>query len=335
MCFPMARRWGRAYARGMASPAPVPALPIAPAQPPAPAQDLNLLRTFLAVHRAGSFTGAAPVLGLTQPTVTSQIRSLEQQLGRQLFQRLPRGVEPTPFARELASRIAAALDDLELVASGNCELDGRTSPVHLAGPSELLCARVLPALAPLVANGIQLRIETGEEGALLDQLREGRHDLLITTRRPRGRALSVAPLAEEEHLLVTGRHWAERVFARPTGQPVCAALEAVPLVSMAEDMPVVRRYWRARYGKEHPEVGPAMTVPSLHAVVTAVRAGAGYSVLPRSLCEEGLASGALVQLEECERPPRLSLLLVQRPGAESNPATTQVAETLREAALTW
>ncbi|MGP9539823.1 LysR family transcriptional regulator [Brachybacterium sp. AOP43-C2-M15] len=301
----------------------------------APAQDLNLLRTFLTVHRAGSFTGAAPVLGLTQPTVTAQIRSLEQQLGRQLFQRLPRGVEPTPFAHELAGRIAGALDDLDLVASGNCELDGRTAPVHLAGPSELLCPRVLPALAPLVADGVQLRVETGEDGVLLDQLREGRHDLLITTQRPRGQALAVTPLAEEEHLLVAGRDGAERVAARPAGQAVCAALEAVPLVSMAADMPVVRRYWRTRYGKQHPAVGPAMTVPSLHAVVTAVRAGAGYSVLPRSLCDEGLADGSLVQLEESERPPTLSLLLVQRPGAECNPATKRVATTLREAALDW
>ena len=89
----------------------------------APVQDLNLLRTFLAVHRAGSFTAAAPALGLTQPTVTSQIRALEAQLGRQLFQRLPRGVEPTAFARELAERISGPLDDLDVVAGGNFLLD--------------------------------------------------------------------------------------------------------------------------------------------------------------------------------------------------------------------
>ncbi len=42
--------------------------------------DLTLLRTFVTVHRAGSFTRAAALLGLSQPAVTSQIRTLERQL---------------------------------------------------------------------------------------------------------------------------------------------------------------------------------------------------------------------------------------------------------------
>ena len=301
----------------------------------APVQDLNLLRTFLAVHRAGSFTAAAPALGLTQPTVTSQIRALEAQLGRQLFQRLPRGVEPTAFARELAERISGPLDDLDVVAGGNCELDGRTAPVHLAGPPELLCSRVLPVLAPLVADGVRVHVASGEDEQLVEELREGRHDLVLTAQRPRGSALAVTPLAEEEHLLVAAPVWAERVGARAEGVAVCAALETVPLVSTTGDMPVVRRYWRTQYGKQHPAVGPAMTVPSLHAVIAAVRAGAGYSVLPRSLCEADLAAGTLVQLEEPERPRTTTLLLVQRPGAEQNAATMRIAAALQEAARHW
>ncbi|PLW73858.1 LysR family transcriptional regulator, partial [Streptomyces sp. DJ] len=79
--------------------------------PPAPV-DLSLLRTFLAVHRTGSFTAAAPLLGLSQPTVTTQIRSLERRLGRQLFDRRPRGVTPTPFADELALQVADPIDTL-------------------------------------------------------------------------------------------------------------------------------------------------------------------------------------------------------------------------------
>ena len=195
-------------------------------------------------------------------------------------------------------------------------------------------SHVLPALAPLVAGGVRVHVATGEDEELLEQLREGRHDLLITAQRPRGRALSVTELAEEEHLLVAAPAWAGRVEARGQGVAVCAALEAVPLVSTADDMPVVRRYWRTQYGKQHPAVGPALTVPSLHAVIAAVRAGAGYSVLPRSLCAADLASGALVQLEEPERPRTTTLMLVQRPGAEQNSATGQVAEALLEAART-
>ena len=58
--------------------------------------DLALLRTFVTVHRAGSFTRAAALLGLSQPAVTSQIRTLERQLGRPLFLRQARGVALMP-----------------------------------------------------------------------------------------------------------------------------------------------------------------------------------------------------------------------------------------------
>ncbi|WP_055413969.1 MULTISPECIES: LysR family transcriptional regulator [Streptomyces] len=302
-------------------------------QIPSPA-DLNLLRTFLAVYRSGSFTAAAPLLGLSQPTVTAQIRTLEQQTGRELFTRLPRGVEPTPFAHELAGRVSGPLDALASLDGGSGMLTGAASPVHLAGPSELLCTRVLPALAPLVAEGVQLRVTQGLTDPLLEDLRTGRHDLVIATRRPRGRGLTSVPLADEEYVLVAARDWARRVQEHPAADDPCAALRDVPLVTYAEDLPIARRYWRTVFGKQL-SARAALTVPNLHAVVSAVTAGAGYSVLPRSLCHEHLASGALALLHDPDVPPLNTLFLVQRPGADANPNVTRVRDRLRHAARAW
>ncbi|MFJ9561331.1 LysR family transcriptional regulator [Streptomyces fuscichromogenes] len=292
--------------------------------------DLNLLRTFLTVYRAGSFTAAAPRLGLSQPTVTAQIRTLEQQTGRELFTRLPRGVEPTPYAHEMAGRLAAPLDALSgLEGSG-----ALAAPVHLAGPSELLCVRVLPALVPLVADGVQLRVAQGVPEPLLEEMRAGRHDLVIATRRPRGRALESVPLADEEYLLVASPLWAERLVGRPEADDLCAALREVPMVTYAEDLPIVRRYWRTVFGRQL-TARAAVTVPNLYAVLSAVNAGAGFSVLPRSLCQEYLDSGRLVLLHAPQEPPLNTLFLVQRPGAEANPDVIRVRDTLRRTARTW
>ncbi|MGW1028462.1 LysR family transcriptional regulator [Streptomyces sp. NPDC002577] len=293
-----------------------------------PHADLNLLRTFLAVYRSGSFTAAAPRLGLSQPTVTAQIRTLEQQTGRELFTRLPRGVEPAPYAHELAGRIAGPLDALATLKDAGAV----AAPVHLAGPSELLCVRVLPALVPLVADGVQLRVAQGLPEPLLEEMRSGRHDLVIATRRPRGRALETMPLADEEYLLVANPTWAERVAGHP--EPVCAALRDIPMVTYAEDLPIIRRYWRTIFGKQL-TAQAAVTVPNLYAVLSAVNAGAGYSVLPRSLCQEYLDSGRLALLHDPEEPPLNTLFLVQRPGADANPDVLRVRDRLRQAARTW
>ena len=72
--------------------------------------DLGHLRSFLAIYRAGSLTRAARLVHLTQPALSQQLRSLEAHLGRRLFTRLPRGLEPTPAAHDLATAIGPHLD---------------------------------------------------------------------------------------------------------------------------------------------------------------------------------------------------------------------------------
>ncbi|MFJ5997174.1 LysR family transcriptional regulator [Streptomyces sp. NPDC092370] len=299
-----------------------------PAQP-----DLNLLRTFLAVYRSGSFTAAAQLLGLSQPTVTTQIRSLERQTRRELFQRLPRGVAPTAVADELAARVAAPLDALAEATGHGPRQESRAEPVHLAGPAELLSARALPALAPLVTEGVRLRVALGLTEPLLDELRAGRHDLVIATARPRGRTLSAVPLTDEEFVLVAAPVWADRIARRPVADGP-AALHDVPLITYAEDLPIVRRYWRHVFGRRL-NCRAAVSVPDLRAVLALVTAGAGFSVLPRYLCAGELASGALVLLDAPEDGPINTGFLVQRPGASGNPHVTLVRDRLLEAGRTW
>ncbi|WP_371649490.1 LysR family transcriptional regulator [Streptomyces mirabilis] len=297
--------------------------------------DISLLRTFLAVHRAGSFTAAARLLGLSQPTVTTQMRSLEEQLGRELFERQPRGVVPTSVADELAAEVAAPLDALAAVADRRgAGADQPPDPVHLAGPAELLCTRVLPALAPLAAQGVRLRVTPGLTDELLDGLRGGRFDLVIATTRPRGRTLTAVPLMDEEFVLVAAPSWAERIDPARVAAEGPAALHGAPLVTYAEDLPIARRYWRHVFGVRL--TGQAsITVPDLRGVLAAVVAGAGITVLPRYLCLDALASGALVPLLSPEEPPINTGYLTQRPGASDNPHVAVVRERLLQAGRAW
>lgn len=294
--------------------------------------DLNLLRTFLAVYRTGAFTAGARLVGLSQPTVTTQVRALETQLGRELFERQARGVTPTPFADELAARIVEPMDVLGAVAGpGGLLGTGDADPVHLAGPAEYLTHCILPGLAPLMDKGVHLRITFGPTEDLVEALRAGHHDLVVTLTRPRGRALPSMPLADEEFVLVAAPAWAARIGGPArlaTDGP--AALHGVPLVSYATDLPIVRRYWRHVFGKRL-TCTPAVTVPDLSAVKAVVAGGAGFSVLPRYLCLPELASGDLVLLNDPDDAPINTGYLVQRPGSAANPHVALVRDHLIEA----
>ncbi len=290
--------------------------------------DLNLLRTFLAVHRSGSFTSAAHQLGLSQSTVTTQIRALETRLARDLFERRARGVTPLPFADEFAAQLAAPLDRLADLGGGGPER--AAGPVHLAGPAEFLGTSGLRALAPLVAGGVQLRVATGLSDTLLEELRAGRHDLVVAARRPRGGTLVAEPFADEVFVLVAAPAWA----ASLAGREPAAALADVPLISYDAELPIVRRYWRHVFDHRL-QIQAAVTVPDLRAVLTAVVAGAGWSVLPSYLCRNELLTGRLVLLHRPADPPLNTAFLVQRPGALANPHVALVRERLMETAREW
>jgi DNA-binding transcriptional LysR family regulator len=78
--------------------------------------DSTALETFLAVHRAGGFSGAAALLGRTQPAISRRIALLEEELDTPLFARTAGGVVLSPAGRELlphAQRVLAALQDAD------------------------------------------------------------------------------------------------------------------------------------------------------------------------------------------------------------------------------
>ncbi|WP_255495667.1 MULTISPECIES: LysR family transcriptional regulator [unclassified Nocardiopsis] len=297
--------------------------------------DLQQLRTFLAVHRSGSFTAAAQLLRLSQPTVTTQIRSLERRLGHTLFERLPRGVAPTVEANDLVARVAGPLDALEEVAGPDgADPTAPAPPLRLAGPAEVVRSLVLPALAPLVAEGVRLRVRTGLADDLLEELRGGRHDLVVSTVRPRGRALVAEPLMDEEFVLVAAPAWADRLRGGRLARQGAAALCEVPLVAYDDELPILRRYWRHVFGVRLTCV-PAVTVPDLRGVRAAAENGAGVTVLPRYLCREALADGRLVALLEPEDPPINTVYLVRRPGPAGSSQLDRVHRHLLSAARPW
>lgn len=287
------------------------------------AASFDLLRTFLAVYRAGSVTRAAGLLAIAQPTVTAQVRALEQAVGRPLFDRSPRGMTPTAAADELAARVAAPLDALERAVAGDLARTGDAFDrvVHLGGPAELVCARVLPALAPMVAAGLRLRTRFGLPHELSAALADGGLDLAVATVRPRRRGLRAEPLCDEEFVLVGAPRW------------VRAGPDRAPLVGYAENLPILRRYWRTVFGTRLTR-GPALVAPDLRGVLAAVVAGAGVTVLPRYLCGAELAGGRLRALLEPELPPINTLFLAWRAGAH-HPAVTAVRERLLRDARTW
>jgi len=277
------------------------------------AVQLSWLRTFVHVHRLGSFTRAAETLGISQPAVTQQVRSLEAEIGKTLFERLPHGAQPTSAAEALIREVQGPIDALTAVVdrSFGTGRPGRTLAV--GGPVELMTTRVIPAISDLVADGVQLRFEFGLADDLLARLKDGELDLVLSTVRPRGRGLSATPLADEEFVLLASAELARTICPERLAGDGPAVLAGVPMISYGDALPIVKRYWRTVFATA-PTMTPTLVVPDLRGALAAVKSSAGISVLPSYLCVEELARGEVVPLIEPDDPPINTFYLAVRTG---------------------
>lgn len=148
----------------------------------------DLYRSFLAVLREGSLSGAARALGLTQPTVGRHIDSLESALGLSLFTRSQSGFIATDAAIALqghAETLASASSALLRAASGM----GRGEDERIEGTvritaSEVVSVEVLPAiLARLRASHPGIAIELDVSNRIENLLRRDA-DIAVRMHRP-------------------------------------------------------------------------------------------------------------------------------------------------------
>ena len=309
---------------------------------------LDLLRTFLAVYRLGSVTKAAAQLSITQPAASGRLQALENSLRRPLFVHAGRRLSPTAAAHDLARAIGPYLDGLEAVVSstlvhgsklaaflgkGGCcqKLRPRTCSLR-ASPAEFMSARVLPALAQLGALGIRLSVRLGLAQDLITALATGELDLAIATVRIPHEAIEYRQLFREEFVLVGAPKWAAQLAGQRGA--VAERLATFPLLAYAEDLPIVRCYWREVFGEE-PGLRASLLVADLRALIRAAAAGAGITVVPRYLCEAELADGSLAHLHRPPRPPHNTIHLAWNKYALRHPRNAFVRDALLNAARGW
>ena len=147
--------------------------------------DAELLRTFLAVDRAGGFTAAGRVLGLRQSTVSGHIARLEQAVGRELFRRDTRNLALTADG---AAMVGFAHDILDAQAKAD-RYFSESQPTGLIrlGASDDLVGRMLSDVLVEFRQsypGVDLELVVGLSENLKTRMAAGELDLMVAKRLP-------------------------------------------------------------------------------------------------------------------------------------------------------
>jgi LysR family transcriptional regulator, nitrogen assimilation regulatory protein len=253
--------------------------------------ELRELRHFAILARSGNFGRAAQELKISQPTLSHQIRKLEDALGTQLLVRHARGVTLAPAGVCLLDRLDTIMHLLAAPLSPEVE-QAVPGTVSLAMPAE-----VAPLLGPpLVAAfhekwpHVTFDVKEAASGTLEAWVLNGRVDIALVQDPPELDALRLEPLLSENLGLVA----APRSHVAHSDAPVrLRELAEHTLILPRAQHWIARRLASAAF-RRGVRIEPAFQVDSLALVKEMVRSLLGCTVLPCMAVRDEIARGTLV-----------------------------------------
>jgi DNA-binding transcriptional LysR family regulator len=289
--------------------------------------DTRQLRAFCTVVERRSFSQAAERLGVTQPAVSLQVRSLEKRLGLQLLDRSGRRVEPTEAGARLyrgAQRLLALEEDLvnDLAEEVEGELQGTLEIGASTGPGGVVLSGLLCDFAAHHPE-LNVALSVFDTQTVVERVAARELELGVVGAGRRHRGVAFEPFLRDEVIL-----------AVPPGHPFAGRtvtldeLRAETLILMQEGAGVrqmIEDELRRRGGRLR-DLDVRLELGLQESVRSAVRAGYGVTFISRTSVESDLAAGTLAEARveglELER----EILLVRASGrAETRAARAFLA----------
>jgi len=293
--------------------------------------DTRQLAAFCEVVERKSFSHAAERLGVTQPAVSLQVRSLEKRLGTKLLDRSGRRVEPTEAGQRLyrlAQRMLTLEDQLlEEVSSADAVgvLRGELALGASTGPG----GTVVPVLLGEFQREhpeLSVALSISDTNRVIEQVAERELELGIVGASPRHRGVVFEPFFRDEVILVVppGHRFAGKEISLEDlrGEPLILMQEGAGVRQVIEhelrNGPV-----RLRDLDVHLELGLQESVKS------AVAAGFGVTFISRSGVEAELAAGTIASARVKGLEPAREISLVRPAGRSPTRAAEAFVEFAR------
>jgi LysR family transcriptional regulator, transcriptional activator of the cysJI operon len=272
--------------------------------------DTRQLASFCTVVEQQSFSLAAEQLGVTQPAVSLQIRSLEKRLGRQLLDRSGRRVEPTEAGLRLyrsAQRMLALEEQLldEIADAGDGELAGTLEIGASTGPG----GSVVPLLLcefQRANPGLRISLTVSDTQTIVDQVAARELALGIVGAARRHRGITFEPFLRDEVVLACppDHRFAGRTISLDE-------LRTEPQIVMQEGAgvrQVIEDALRSD-GLRLRDLDVKLELGLQESVKSAVAAGYGITFISRSAIEAELSTGAIAtaRVEGLEPAREISL----------------------------
>ena len=259
--------------------------------------EIGQLEAFLKVVQHHSFSRAAESLGLTQPSLSARVLTLERELGEPLFHRLGRGVRITDAGRALLPYVERCMMTLENGREALEAARSASSGKLYIGAARSVSAYVLPGVLECFRErhpGIEVSIRTGRSSRVLEMMLSEEVQVGFTRLLVHPEVISTH-LYDEQVVLVTHP---EHPFTQ-TGMASIYDVASEPLILYDKESTYFQLITRVcREAGIVPNVH--MDLDSIEATKRMIERGLGISFLPASSLHRELGMGTLahVRLKE-------------------------------------
>lgn len=168
--------------------------------------NLKTLRYFVAIADSGSLTSAAAAIPIAQSALTRRMHDLEEEMGFQLLQRLPRGVRLTAAGVTFYGSAQRILAEAARLNKRLAQSQKKGKETVVLGASPTLARLLLPGLFENCVQSlddVELRTREAFTPVLLEWLERGMIDIAIVTNPEPGRSLTLEPVLGEPFALIS------------------------------------------------------------------------------------------------------------------------------------
>lgn len=290
--------------------------------------DLKNLITFVHVAEVGSFSRAAERLGYSQPTISVQIRQLEQELGFRLFDRIGHAVRLTDKGRDALHYAQQVCRLCQQMADDTAEQEKKTTLIRLATSDSLSTCLLQDNFLRLRSNHphISLNLTTAGTDEMFRLLEHNEVDLVCTLDSHIYNTNYV--IAGEEkiglHFIVSSRS--------PLAQKAVLTREDLRCEHflLTEKGMSYRRLLDEWLAKDSIEIRPILETGRTDLICALVEQGAGITFLPDFVTEGAVKRGAVVRLDAEDFRPELWQQLLYHREKWISPAMQTVIALLTE-----
>ena len=293
--------------------------------------DTRQLQAFCEVVERKSFSLAAERLGVTQPAVSLQVRSLEKRLGTQLLDRSGRRVEPTEAGLRLyrgAQRLLQLEEDLiaDLAQEATGDLEGGFEIGASTGPGGVVLAQLLCEFAEAHPQ-LHVALSVFDTQTIVDRVADRTLQLGVVGAAPRHRGVEYEPFFNDTVILACppGHPFAGRTITLHDlrGEKLIVMQEGAGVRQMIEDE-------LHRVGLRLRDLDARLELGLQESVTSAVRNGHGVTFISRSSVENDLAAGTLVEARVGELQLEREIYLVRAAGRAETRASRAFVDFARE-----